>query len=140
MEIKELKPQYTTNKSYYKKAHIIYNDNGTIDLKSYNTIVATYEPQKKQFVKHWHGYSRTTMKHIIDFCGQLGIDFKPNKKNWLALPHITKKQYYIKGSNGFCTHDTRNTLIFDNYADAEDYADTMSENLNYFWQYWVEEV
>lgn len=138
MEIKELKPRYTTNKSYYKKAHIIITDDGEILLRSYTTNVASYNPQTKQFTKLWNGYSRTTMKHIIDFCGQYNIDFKPNKRNWLNLPYDNDRtQYIIAGSNGIYTHEFKSTL-YDNYDDAQEYADTLN-NRNTFWQYWVVE-
>ena len=36
----ELKPQFDTQKSFYKKANVYRNDKGKIFLKSYETIVA----------------------------------------------------------------------------------------------------
>lgn len=137
MEIKELKTQYSRRKSFYKKAHVITTDDGEIILRSYTTNVATYNPRTQQLTKLWNGYSRTTMEHIAEFCNQYAIDFTPNKKNWLNLPYDnTPTRYYIKGTNGICYHEVKET-IFDNYDDAEEFAQSRS---NGFWYFWVEEV
>lgn len=134
--------QSTLQKSYYNKALIIEDTaTNTIYLQSYTTKVAKYNPTTKTFTKLWNGYSRTTMNHIIDFCKLYNIDFTPNKHNWLNLPTDTttpqtQTRYYIKGTNGITTHDFKNTL-FDNYDQAQEYADN---HTNDFWYYWVEEL
>lgn len=70
MEKEELEPVYDTRKSFYKKAFIIRNSNGTIDLLSYSTIVATIKNGKL----HINGfYSNTTLRHIKEFISQMGF-------------------------------------------------------------------
>lgn len=134
-----LKPIYSRRKSFYNKAHIIIADDNDIILQSYTTNVANYNTKTKKFTKLWNGYSATTMEHIKEFVAQYDIPFTPNKKNWLALPYDNDTtRYYIKGTNGFTTHEVKATL-FDNYEDAEEYANTLNERNN-FWHYWVEEV
>lgn len=64
MKIFELKP-INGRKSFYSKANIIEKDNGDIELRSYNTIVARIRNGK--FERLWNGYSATTMNHINSF-------------------------------------------------------------------------
>lgn len=132
----ELKPKFSRRKSFYKKAHITFTSDNEIVLISYTTKVAKYNANTKQFTKLWNGYSRTTMEHIAEFCAQFEIPFTPNKKNWLSLPfNNDKTRYYVEGTNGFVTHKCKETL-FDNYYDAEIYADNLN---NDFWHFWVVE-
>lgn len=50
-------------KSFYGKAVVIVEDNGTETLYSYGT------PIIKRLVKLWSGWSATTGRHIQAFCG-----------------------------------------------------------------------
>lgn len=132
-----LEPRYSRRKSFYNKARVIIADDDDIILQSYTTNVANYNTKTKKFTKLWNGYSRTTMEHIEEFCKQHDIDFIPNKKNWLNLPYDNDKtRYYVKGTNGFVYHEAKET-IFDNYDDAEKFADSLTNN---FWSFWVEEL
>ena len=70
MEIFELKPT-NGRKSFYGKAIVIKKDDGDIELKSYNTIVARIRNGK--FERLWSGYSQTTMNHINFFTDTFGI-------------------------------------------------------------------
>ena len=66
----ELKAIYDHRKSFYKKAFIVRNADGTIELISYSTIVATI----KNGVLHINGfYSATTLRHIKEFIEQMGF-------------------------------------------------------------------
>ena len=58
-------------KSFYGKAAAIEKDNGDIELRSYNTIVARIRNGK--FERLWAGYSQTTMNHINAFISFYGI-------------------------------------------------------------------
>lgn len=80
----ELKPQYDSAKSFYKKANVYRNDKGSIFLMSYETIVAeiqdaiiTIRKEKQAIVYDW--YSKTTARHINEFLQQYGFD-KMSKK------------------------------------------------------------
>lgn len=76
MEIYELNA--STQKSYYGKSLII-EDDSTIKLQSYTTIVAEFN--KKTKVLKIHGwYSMTTSKHINDFLRELGSCKRFSKK------------------------------------------------------------
>ena len=66
----ELKPT-NNRKSFYGKAVVIERDNGDIELRSYNTIVARIH--NGTFQRLWDGYSATTMNHINSFIDLFGI-------------------------------------------------------------------
>ena len=71
MEKTELKPVYDRRKSFYKKAFVIREYDGTIKLLSYSTIVATIKNGKL----HINGfYSATTLRHIKEFVEQMGFE------------------------------------------------------------------
>lgn len=81
MKIFELKP-VNGRKSFYGKAVAIEKDNGEVELKSYNTIVAKIVNGK--FYRLWSGYSATTMNHINAFIDVYGIE-GGGKKWWDSL-------------------------------------------------------
>lgn len=63
---------HDSHKSFYGKALVIDYEDGTMALKSYNTIVATYNKRTKTLtVNGW--YSATTARHIRAFAAELGI-------------------------------------------------------------------
>ena len=66
----ELQPT-NNRKSFYGKAKVIEQDNGTIELQSYNTTVARI--RNGNFERLWSGYSATTMNHINSFLDAYGI-------------------------------------------------------------------
>tara|TARA_R110000823_G_scaffold303405_2_gene424780 strand:+ start:200 stop:463 length:264 start_codon:yes stop_codon:yes gene_type:complete len=73
--VTELTP--LNRKSFYGKALAIREGNIT-SLKSYNTIVATYNhKENKMIVNGW--YSSTTARHINSFLNMFGFDTS-NKK------------------------------------------------------------
>ena len=123
----------TTQKSYYGKATVIYNDNGTVDLKSYDTIVISIvngEP-----VKRWNGYSNTTKNHVNDFLRLFG--FEPiNKKAWDLMPCDNADKYRVVYSNGFFSGKAG--VVFDNESDAELYAEKLEKTSGYRIAAWVE--
>ena len=81
MRIFELIP-IGNRKSFYGKAEVIERDNGDIELKSYQTIVARIRNGK--FERLWSGYSLTTMNHINSFIDTYGIS-GGGKAWWVAL-------------------------------------------------------
>lgn len=81
--MKQFELQPTNNrKSFYGKATVIEQDNGDIELKSYNTIVARI--RNGNFQRLWSGYSATTMNHINSFLHTFGIS-GGGKAWWMSL-------------------------------------------------------
>lgn len=81
MKMFELKPT-NRQKSFYGKAHVIERDNGDIELRSYETIVARI--RNGNFERLWSGYSMTTMNHINSFIDTFGIS-GGGKAWWMSL-------------------------------------------------------
>lgn len=82
-KVSELLP-VGAQKNFNHRAHILQDAAGTLQLLSYETIVASFDPQTKEFKKLWDGYSATTQKHINAFCDYCGIEGF-NKKEWEEL-------------------------------------------------------
>lgn len=78
MKIYDLKPT-DSRKSFYGKARVIVEDNGTETLYSYETAVVK-RTAAGELVRLWAGWSATTGRHIAAFCGL-------NKAEFMALPH-----------------------------------------------------
>lgn len=66
-------PCYDSRKSFYNKANVIEDDNGTKALQSYSTIVASVDTNG-EFHRHWGGYSPTTMRHVNSFLAHFNIE------------------------------------------------------------------
>ena len=81
MKTFELKPT-NNRKSFYGKASVIEQDNGDIELRSYNTIVARI--RNGEFQRLWWGYSATTMNHVNSFIDTFGIS-GGGKAWWTSL-------------------------------------------------------
>lgn len=81
MRVFELRP-INGRKSFYSKAYVIEKDNGDIELRSYNTIVARIRNGK--FERLWDSYSATTMNHINSFINTYGIS-GGGKAWWTSL-------------------------------------------------------
>lgn len=84
LDIFELQPQLDDAQSFYKKAYTLHNNDGSIDLKSYNTIVATFKDDK---ITVNGTYSQTTLRHIKEFIYQVtgvaGLTKKDIESNYL---------------------------------------------------------
>ena len=63
----ELKPT-DGRKSFYGKAVVIVEDNGTETLYSYNTPIIK-RLVSGEMVRLWDGWTATTGRHIQAFCG-----------------------------------------------------------------------
>lgn len=84
MKAFELKPT-NGRKSFYNKAEVIEQDNGDIELRSYQTIVARIRNGK--FERLWSGYSATTINHVNAFLDAFGIS-GGGKAWWSSLEVI----------------------------------------------------
>ena len=76
MKIYELAPM-DGMKSFYGKAKVFIDNNGTETLYSYDTPIIS-RSASGELKRLWHGWSATTGRHIKAFCGL-------NKAAFLAL-------------------------------------------------------
>lgn len=93
--IKELTPQFDNAKSFYRKARVYRDSNGTLYLKSYETIVAEIKDKmvtenNETQLKVYDYYSVTTARHINEFIQQYGFD-KMCKKDMEGGQVVCKK-------------------------------------------------
>lgn len=79
-------------KSFYGKARVLEDDT-TLYLQSYDTIVCYWNDKNKTFIRCWDGYSTTTMRHINSFMDYIGLSSCGGKRWWDKLE--TDKQYTI---------------------------------------------
>ena len=73
MRIYELTP-ITAQKSFYGKAIVVVDDDGSQTLFSYDTPIIK-RLGSRRLVKLWNGWSYTTGKHIRAFCGLNKAEF-----------------------------------------------------------------
>ena len=64
MIIYELQARYDSRKSFYGKAQVIEKEDGSRELKSYNTIVSR---EKDGVIEHLGKWSQTTTRHQKEF-------------------------------------------------------------------------
>ena len=83
IQIYEL-PCYDNRKSFYGKAHVKVQNDGSAILQSYNTDVCQIDANGT-VTRLWGGYSATTMRHVNSFLEHFGVSGK-GKAFWDALP------------------------------------------------------
>ena len=93
-------------KSFYGKAVVIVEDNGTETLYSYNTPIIK-RLVSGELVKLWNGGSATTGRHIKAFCGL-------NKAGYEKL-ELVKKPVYSMASD-MTPRESYNAMIARRYA------------------------
>lgn len=74
---------YGDRKSFYNKCYVLDFKSGASVLYSYDTIVASIDPDGN-FNRHWPGYSRTTSRHVDAFRKRAGLPAMC-KKEWESL-------------------------------------------------------
>ena len=78
--IKELKPVFSKQKSFYSKAEVKEDEKG-LSLYSYKTKIATIKNNELIFltIEEEH-YTNTTIKHLKEFCLQNNIKYLGKQK------------------------------------------------------------
>ena len=74
----ELKPDTGNRKSFYGKAMVVFDTDGSELLFSYGTLVMKKNPDGT-YIRIWDDWSVTTGRHIKAFCGM-------NKAEFMGLP------------------------------------------------------
>lgn len=77
----ELSPSYDSRKSFYGKAHVVTDDDGTEILYSYDTPVVEIKNGEVKLLAQWDS-SQTTLRHVKEFLQQNG--FKVGSKAQIA--------------------------------------------------------
>jgi hypothetical protein len=78
---REMNTQFDSRKSFYGKAHVVTDDDGTEILYSYNTPVVKIKDGKVELLAQWDS-SQTTLRHVKEFLRQNG--FEATSKSQIA--------------------------------------------------------
>ena len=89
----ELTPSYDSRKSFYGKAHVVTDDDGTKILYSYDTPVCEIKDNKVKLLTQWDS-SQTTLRHVKEFLQQNG--FSVGSKSQLAKMYGNTVESYRK--------------------------------------------
>ena len=79
-------PCLDCHKSFYGKAQVL-RDGNVLALRSYATIVCSLNLETGEFIRHWNGYSLTTMRHVNSF-RILHNALPLNKSEWQEMAVI----------------------------------------------------
>ena len=79
----ELRP-IDGRKSFYGKARMVYPGFTYVSLISYDTTVCSFDLETRKFIRHWDGYSVTTMRHINAFRHFYGLPLL-SKSEWISI-------------------------------------------------------
>lgn len=80
--VKSWELKATSQKSFYRKAFVLQDENRNLYLQSDDTIVCGIIGGI--FKKFWDGYSKTTKNHVNDFRKANNMDML-SKKDWESL-------------------------------------------------------
>ncbi len=126
---RELNTQFDSRKSFYGKAHVVTDDDGTEILYSYDTPVVKIKDGKVELLAQWDS-SQTTLRHVKEFLQQNG--FKVGSKAQIAkmygraVESVNKHfRRNIKESKG-----NINYVVFRKYYN--EYTDTY-EPIAFYW-------
>lgn len=89
MNIYQLEPKHDRAKSFYNKARVIINDDGTKILQSYETDVIR-KNTNGTFSRLWDDWSATTGRHINEFIKQ-ETGHGLNKTEWEKMEVVTNE-------------------------------------------------
>ena len=87
METRELRVIHGTQQSFYKKAFVKEDEEGTQYLYSYYSLIITNYGKALKFEEDFNLYSNTTMKHVREYLRQIG--------KW-DLAKLSKSQLFKK--------------------------------------------
>lgn len=87
--IKELRPIYATQKSFYGKAKIEATEN-IVTLYSYGTAILKYNRRTEELTPLYDGWTQTTGRHINEFVKQYTPLSALNKKGYMELLNTQK--------------------------------------------------
>ena len=72
MKTRELRVKFGTQNSFYKKAFVKEDNEGTEYLYSYYSLIVTNYGKALKFEEDSNLYSNTTMKHVREYLKQIG--------------------------------------------------------------------
>jgi hypothetical protein len=95
MQVYDLSTKYDSRASFYNKARVEIDDDGTMRLWSYNTHVASIKGGKPMV---FGTYSQTTLRHIKEFLLQNG--FKADNSKQILAEYGEGAPIHTEARNG----------------------------------------
>ena len=80
MKVRELRVKFGTQESFYKKAFVKEDEEGTKYLYSYYSLILTNYGKALKFEENLNLYTNTTLRHVREYLRQIG------KGDLAALP------------------------------------------------------
>lgn len=116
MQVTDLIPLNSRQKSFYGKAQVIEAGEYADGLKSYDTIVCIVDHEEPGITKiafPWSGWSPTTARHVTEFLTQEGISvsflmqqIQKHEKGIKSFKQLMENVSYIEfGKNGYFYYD-----------------------------------
>lgn len=91
----ELTVRFAKQQSFYRKAFVQHNDDGSVELYSYDTLVAIWKDDDLQFItEDERNLTLTTVKHLNEFISQM-----LNYRHWLKQADYRKLQELAEEDN-----------------------------------------
>ena len=72
MKVRELRVKYAAQESFYMKAFVKEDNEGTEYLYSYYSLILTNYGKALKFEEDINLYSNTTMRHVREYLKQIG--------------------------------------------------------------------
>ena len=72
MKVRELRVKYASQESFYKKAFVKSDDEGTEYLHSYYSLILTNYGKALKFEENLNLYTNTTLRHVREYLRQIG--------------------------------------------------------------------
>ena len=100
--VSELSPQHDARKSFYGKAHVVTDSDGTQILYSYNTPVVEIKDDNVKLLAMWDS-SQTTLRHVKEFLQQNG--FSVGSKQQIARLYGGANESRMRAKRQLVTED-----------------------------------
>ena len=95
MTTRELRVKFGTQQSFYKKAFVKSDDEGTDYLYSYYSLIVTNYGKALKFEENLNLYSNTTMRHVREYLRQIGKGELADLGKAKLLKKLAETEYII---------------------------------------------
>ena len=95
MKTRELRVVYGTQESFYKKAFVKEDEEGTEYLYSYYSLILTNYGRALKFEEDINLYSNTTMRHVREYLRQIGKGELAKLSKSKLFKELAKTNYIV---------------------------------------------
>ena len=95
MNTRELRVKFGTQESFYKKAFVKSDDEGTDYLYSYYSLIITNYGKALKFEENLNLYTNTTLRHVREYLRQIGKGELADLGKAKLLKKLAETEYII---------------------------------------------